>query len=300
MQIDVPLLVTACAILLGIGALFLAGFSLLPTTAAKARPAWPIFLPAVLIVGSVCLVFLIGGLVLYLALFLLTFRVIYEASIVALNRQLPTATNLEAMAYGVGAALVAMGTTLLPMQVVVLSCLVVLVAAILLLLFLPTGPWRLRAELTAFPLVPLIVYVSAASRPEYAVLMLTGFLLVETFDSYALLGGKLFGRHLAFPQLSPRKTIEGLLIGGLMLALTATLAAWLLQIERLGLVLILAVLAGGLAIVGDLLASRLKRKSGVKDYPLFLVHQGGLLDISDAWITAGAGLAALAALVPFG
>ena len=57
----------------------------------------------------------------------------------------------------------------------------------------------------------------------------------------------------------------------------------------------IALLTGALTVAGDLAASRLKRASGVKDFPVVLPHQGGLFDTTDAWIATGAGLITLAA-----
>ena len=116
----------------------------------------------------------------------------------------------------------------------------------------------------------------------------------ETFDSYALLGGKLFGKHKAFPNLSPNKTVEGLGIGAIMLMATAAGLGVLLAGLPVLASAAIALFAGVLTLAGDLLASRLKRLSGVKDYPQILPHQGGLLDITDAWVVTGAGLVCLA------
>ena len=51
------------------------------------------------------------------------------------------------------------------------------------------------------------------------------------------------------------------------------------------------------AIAGDLLGSLAKRLAGVKDYPAVMAVQGGLLDITDAWLVAGPCLAGLAVLL---
>ncbi|MBL6430969.1 MAG: phosphatidate cytidylyltransferase [Alphaproteobacteria bacterium] len=127
-------------------------------------------------------------------------------------------------------------------------------------------------------------------------LLLLAFLLVETYDSYALLGGKLFGRRPAFPVLSPKKTVEGLAVGGAMMALTAGLVGPLVFGWSLAASLLAAALIAVAAVGGDLAGSRLKRASGVKDYPAVLPRQGGALDIADAWLIAGPALVLLAAV----
>jgi phosphatidate cytidylyltransferase len=122
------------------------------------------------------------------------------------------------------------------------------------------------------------------------------FFLVEIFDSFSLLGGKLFGRTPLVPRLSPRKTREGLAAGiSAMLLAALALALWL------DLPLMHMLVASGLvvsaAIAGDLLGSLAKRHAGVKDYPAVMTVQGGLLDIADSWIVAGPCLVGIFALL---
>ena len=126
--------------------------------------------------------------------------------------------------------------------------------------------------------------------------LVLAFFLVEIFDSFSLLGGKLYGRTPLVPRLSPRKTWEGLATGAGALTFTIMmLAAWLdLAIQpvlTIGAVVVLTALAG------DLLGSQPKRRAGVKDYPAVMAVQGGLLDITDAWLVAGPCIAGLACLL---
>ncbi|MCX7350442.1 MAG: phosphatidate cytidylyltransferase, partial [Alphaproteobacteria bacterium] len=129
-----------------------------------------------------------------------------------------------------------------------------------------------------------------------APVLVLAFFLVEVFDSFSLLGGKLYGRTPLVPRLSPRKTWEGLATGGGALAIALlSLVAWLglplLPMLLAGLVVVVA------AIAGDFLGSLAKRRAGVKDYPAVMAVQGGLLDIIDSWLVAGPCLAGLAALL---
>ena len=120
-----------------------------------------------------------------------------------------------------------------------------------------------RLRLLLFPGLPLVIFCIAGANGAYGAWLLLAFLLVETFDSYALLGGKFLGKTKAFPVLSPNKTIEGLAAGAVMLMTTAGIGAWLLSAPvpaALGLALITA----PLAIAGDLLASRIKRRKSGK------------------------------------
>jgi phosphatidate cytidylyltransferase len=277
---------------LGIGFLLLGAGSLLPATAGKARPLWPIFLTEVVIVAAGLLPVLAGGLVLDAALFVMAVRITQEATSVALLRWpalSPAPARAAALVAGLLVGVCALALSRLSFLPLVATGLGVMMAA--------AAVWyaerkrdslvRLAAEVAVFPLVPLVLFVAAARQDGLAGLLLLAFLLVETYDSYALLGGKLFGRRPAFPRLSPRKTVEGLAAGGIMLALTAlALGPFVLGWPPLT-ALVVAALIAATAIAGDLAASRLKRASGVKDYPQVLPRQGGLLDIADAWLIAG-------------
>jgi phosphatidate cytidylyltransferase len=121
--------------------------------------------------------------------------------------------------------------------------------------------------------------------------------VVETNDSFALLVGKLMGRTRPFPNLSPGKTLAGLVGGALAGAgVGFVIARYLIGLAPLPALAAVAVtLLAGLA--GDLLVSALKRSRGVKDFrPVALIH-GGLLDIYDSLLFAAPALLALRALL---
>jgi phosphatidate cytidylyltransferase len=105
-------------------------------------------------------------------------------------------------------------------------------------------------------------------------------------DTGAYVIGSLIGRRPFFPQLSPRKSLEGAL-GGLAVAIAlAALLGWLL----LGLSPWLGVLEGLLvavvAQIGDLAESALKRQGGAKDSSRLIPGHGGLLDRLDSLVLA--------------
>lgn len=297
MSIDVATVLAAVAVFLSAGIALLAIFSLVPATAPHARPLWPTLATELLIVGAVAIAFWIGGPVLLAALLALSFRVGYEAGAVAFGSG-GYATRPAYVAGGIGLALsaTAMAVPLDTAMLIGLAAILALAAWRLLDRTKPRTEAAAWAEIGIFPLVPTAIFSAASMRPELAGLMVALFLLVETYDSYALLGGKLFGRHPAFPKLSPRKTIEGLVIGAAGLAITAAiLGAWLFGLPVLACI-VAAVAIGALSTAGDLAASRLKRIAGVKDYPQVMPRQGGLFDIVDAWLLTGAAIATAAVL----
>ena len=296
MMFDIPTLALACIALLAVSYAVLGLLAFVPQTAAPAREALPILMTETVIAGFVVAAFLAGGWILTAALVLHAARIGYEAIKVA-----GSGAHFPAPA-GAGVAIgAAYGcAALIPIAVLAAAVVAAIFIAILFRLRMRGSASRASAllDVLIFPLLPLALFTAAGIEGGFGAWLLAAFVFVETFDSCALLGGRLFGRRKAFPALSPNKTVEGLLIGAAMLALVAAVATLCLQGIPVAAVAGAAVVSGLLAVAGDLAASRLKRLGGVKDFPRVLRHQGGLLDITDAWIAAGAGIVLLSLAMP--
>lgn len=108
--------------------------------------------------------------------------------------------------------------------------------------------------------------------------------LIGTFvgDTGAYFGGRLFGRRPLAPNVSPNKTVEGLVCGMLLAVLAVFLAGlyqtWLSQ----GHALLLGVAVAVLGPLGDLFESLVKRDAAVKDSGSVFGPHGGALDRLDA------------------
>jgi phosphatidate cytidylyltransferase len=119
---------------------------------------------------------------------------------------------------------------------------------------------------------------------EATLLLILSVAASDTTQYYA---GRLFGRHLLAPVVSPKKTVEGA-VGGFVaggLALGVIGHWWLPYVTlpwRVGLGL--AIVAVG--IVGDLFESLLKRSVGMKDASAVIPGHGGVLDRIDALLFA--------------
>ncbi|HUS89747.1 MAG TPA: phosphatidate cytidylyltransferase [Desulfosporosinus sp.] len=114
---------------------------------------------------------------------------------------------------------------------------------------------------------------------------LTIFLVWAT-DIGAYLIGKQFGSHLLAPQVSPKKTVEGSL-GGLLFSIAVALVFWHIVGGATWIMyIILAVIIGISAQIGDLFESALKRSAGVKDSGKLIPGHGGILDRFDSLIFA--------------
>jgi phosphatidate cytidylyltransferase len=108
-------------------------------------------------------------------------------------------------------------------------------------------------------------------------------LTVVASDSMQYYAGRLFGRTLLAPAISPKKTVEGA-IGGFVGGAVAM--AWLgglwLPAMPLGTRVLLAFVLVTLGVIGDLLESVLKRAAEVKDSSHIIPGHGGVLDRLDA------------------
>ena len=105
-------------------------------------------------------------------------------------------------------------------------------------------------------------------------------------DIGAYLTGSTIGRHKMIPRISPKKTWEGT-VGGLVFAVGgAFLSRWLMPNEMVGLTnthaIIIGLLLGTAAVIGDLAESLIKREAGVKDSSSILPGHGGCLDMIDS------------------
>lgn len=279
-------IVRVTGLLLVAGAALVLALFLVPSKRAAAREIFAAMLSMLVVAGTILAVFWFGTATLLAFMALLAARAGYEAGAVLLGRQ-------RGLAVGAGAAILAALAMGQPLAAPAYAGLWLLLFARQLLRPGRTdGVPGTLAQLLLYPLLPLAVLAHAVLDPELRPLMLAIYVLVELFDSGAYAIGKLVGRRPAFPVLSPRKTVEGLIGGAVCLMAIAAGIAAAAGLSVPGAVL-LALLSGLFGVAGDLGASRLKRRAGVKDFPVVLKRQGGALDVFDSWISAGAAIAVL-------
>jgi phosphatidate cytidylyltransferase len=120
-------------------------------------------------------------------------------------------------------------------------------------------------------------------------------LVVWGYDTGAYLTGRRIGRHRLLDQISPSKTVEGL-VGGLVLATVAAgIGALLVGLEPWH-PLVIGPLVGLAAQAGDLAESLLKRAAGRKESGFLVPGHGGILDRVDSFLFAAPVLAGYAVL----
>lgn len=101
-------------------------------------------------------------------------------------------------------------------------------------------------------------------------------------DAGAYFAGRLFGRRLLVPTLSPNKTVEGSVGGLLSTVLIVAPVALLLLDFTIAKALIMGACVSVFSQCGDLFESSLKRILDVKDLGNFLPGHGGVLDRVDS------------------
>lgn len=134
--------------------------------------------------------------------------------------------------------------------------------------------------------VPALLYLRIDGFDGKAVLLIAYLIFVVQFsDVMQYVWGKLYGRRLIAPALSPSKTWEGF-VGGISTATLAGAALWWmtpftpLQSGAMALVITLMGFCGGLVM------SAIKRDRGIKDWGALIAGHGGVLDRSDSLIFA--------------
>ena len=126
----------------------------------------------------------------------------------------------------------------------------------------------------------------------YYLLPLSVFIFLWTSDTGAYCVGSLFGKHKLFPRISPAKSWEGSIGGGVLVLVAAFLVSLLDQnhgnlsglntLQWLGLGLVVTISGTW----GALVESLIKRTLGIKDSGTILPGHGGMLDRFDSSLLA--------------
>lgn len=118
-------------------------------------------------------------------------------------------------------------------------------------------------------------------------LLLIAFLVivVQSSDVLQYVWGKLFGKHKVAPEVSPSKTVEGL-IGGILSATALGAALWWITPFNPWQAALMALAINAMGFFGGLVMSAIKRDRGVKDWGHMIEGHGGMLDRLDSVVFA--------------
>ena len=151
----------------------------------------------------------------------------------------------------------------------------------------------------ALPLSMINVLAFQSDAAGHVVFMpllpLSVFIFLWTNDTGAYCSGSLFGKHKLFPRVSPGKSWEGSIGGGILVLAVAALVCFIEQgrtsvfggagfslVQWMGLGLVVVFFGTW----GDLVESLFKRTLGIKDSGNILPGHGGMLDRFDSSLMA--------------
>ena len=145
-----------------------------------------------------------------------------------------------------------------------------------------------------FSLLNVLAFQSDADGIHYVwTVPLSVFVFLWINDTGAYICGSLLGRHKLFPRISPGKSWEGSVGGGVLVVIVAVLVWYLLEQYGENALGLSAVEWAGLGLVivifgtwGDLVESLFKRTLGIKDSGHILPGHGGMLDRFDSSLMA--------------
>lgn len=144
-----------------------------------------------------------------------------------------------------------------------------------------------------FSMINVVAFRSSGDAVMYYYMLpLSIFIFLWTNDTGAYLSGSMFGRHKLFPRVSPGKSWEGSIGGGILVLVVAAVIGHVANGQDGGHLLSVPAWMGlGLVVVffgtwGDLVESLFKRTLGIKDSGKILPGHGGMLDRFDSSLMA--------------
>jgi phosphatidate cytidylyltransferase len=131
----------------------------------------------------------------------------------------------------------------------------------------------------------LLIFPGINGKQHFFPWILFGVIItIWIYDSVAYFVGSAFGKHRLFERISPKKSWEGVIGGGIAAMLTGSLnALWISSLEITDWLVIsgIVIVAGTF---GDLVESMIKRSINLKDSGKVLPGHGGLLDRFDSYL----------------
>lgn len=142
--------------------------------------------------------------------------------------------------------------------------------------------WGLMIAVYCVSSVPALMTLEIPGFEGRNLLLIAWLIVVvQLSDVLQYVCGKLFGKRKVAPNLSPSKTLEGL-VGGVALAtLIGALLCWITPFSFWQAAL-MALAVNTMGFFGGLVMSAIKRDRGVKDWGHMIEGHGGMLDRIDS------------------
>jgi phosphatidate cytidylyltransferase len=144
--------------------------------------------------------------------------------------------------------------------------------------------WGLMITVYCISYAPALLLVQVpqfSAQNQNLLLMIYMLIVVQLSDVLQYVFGKLFGKHKIAPKVSPSKTVEGFVGGGLSAVGIGASLWWITpftpaQSAAMAGVIVVAGFLGGIAL------SAVKRSLGAKDWGAMIEGHGGMLDRLDS------------------
>jgi phosphatidate cytidylyltransferase len=144
--------------------------------------------------------------------------------------------------------------------------------------------WGLMITVYCISYAPALLLVQVpgfSAQNQNLLLMIYMLTVVQLSDVMQYVFGKLFGKHKIAPHVSPSKTVEGFIGGGLSAVGIGMALFWItpfspLQSAGMAAAVVVAGFLGGIAL------SAVKRSIGAKDWGSMIEGHGGMLDRLDS------------------
>ena len=168
-------------------------------------------------------------------------------------------------------------------------------------LFLPSADWRTNNrvqvyfELLLYIGLPLLLMTKLFIQEReinHSIIFLI-ILLIWLNDTFAYLTGSIFGKHKLIPSISPGKTVEGFIGGGIFTLIGAWILSYFFNEFSLIFLFLSALIVWIFGTLGDLVESKIKRTYHIKDSGNIMPGHGGFLDRFDSFIFASVWILAL-------
>ncbi len=187
----------------------------------------------------------------------------------------------------------------------VLPVFLILVVFIMLLGFMLSSVFSERVTMASIGKVFVSVWYVALAFAAIGMVRSHGIdvliymlILSMVTDMFAYFIGMKYGRHRLAPEISPKKSIEGAIGGTVVAVIVASVYAYFMGLfgaDQSVFVLVIVFIIGGtfvsvMAQLGDLVASKLKREHGIKDFSNLFPGHGGVMDRFDSSVFAALAL----------
>ena len=163
-----------------------------------------------------------------------------------------------------------------------LFCIWIPVYGFLALAFAGSTYWGLMVCVYCVSHVPALLMLKIPgfeNRSPFLIVFVVS--IAQVSDILQYVWGKLIGRHLLSPTISPSKTVEGL-VGGVLSATVFGALLWPITPFTVWQAGLMAFLIAMLGAFGGAVMSAIKRERGIKDWGRLIEGHGGVLDRIDS------------------